>query len=211
MKRQNPDEPSPTAGRYPATDDELELRTRALELAMIDAGLLGSDTVDGIVDHYEREIGPMLGARVIARAWIDPDFHDRLVADATAACWELGVGGQGGERMVALPNTDDVHHVVVCTLCSCYPWPVLGVPPAFYKSPAYRARIVREPRAVLRDDFGLDLDPSVEVRVQDSSADVRYFVIPRRPPETSGLGEDELVAWISRDAMIGVAEPARPR
>jgi nitrile hydratase len=202
-------DPSTAAGRYPTTPDRLLARAQAIEALLKERGALGEDTVDHIVNRYETEIGPLLGARVVARAWVDPDFRARLLADATAACWELGIGGFQGERMVALADSDDVHYLIVCTLCSCYPWAVLGVPPAWYKSPEYRARVVAEPRAVLRE-FGLELPETTEVRVMDSSADVRYFVLPQRPAGTDGLDEAELAALVTRDHMIGVAIPGIP-
>ena len=152
----------------------------------------------------------MNGARVVARAWVDPEFRARLLADATAASAELGYKGAQGECIVALENTDGVHHVVVCTLCSCYPWPLLGLPPGWYKDPAYRARVVREPRTVLAE-FGLTLGAGVEVRVWDSTAEVRYLVLPQRPAGTEGLTEEELAALVTRDAMVGIASVAAPR
>ncbi len=178
---------------------------------MVEKGLVASDAIDRIVEIYEHDVGPLNGARVVARAWTDPAYKSRLLKNATAAIAELGFGGIQGEHMRVVENTPAVHNVVCCTLCSCYPWPVLGLPPAWYKSLAYRARIVREPRAVLRE-FGLDLPPSVEVRVWDSSAEMRYLVLPERPPETAGMNEEELVPLITRDSLIGVARvivPAR--
>lgn len=197
--------PSPTAGRYPASHEEMDARAKALEAILIEKGLLGSETIDSVVEVYERDIGPLLGAKVIARAWVDPAFKERLLADATAACRELGIGGLQGESLICVENTPEVHNVMVCTLCSCYPWPVLGVPPAFYKSPQYRARVVIEPRKVLADDFGLPVPDGVEVRVYDVTAEERYFVLPQRPEGTDGLTEEELAALVTRDAMIGVA------
>jgi nitrile hydratase len=202
--------PSPTAGRYPASDAELDARARALEAILIEKGLLGSETIDEVAEIYERDIGPLLGAKVIARAWVDPEFKARLLEDATAACAELGIGGLQGESMICVENTPQVHNVMVCTLCSCYPWPVLGVPPAFYKSPQYRARVVIEPRKVLADDFGLLLPEDVEVRVYDVTAEERYFVLPERPRGTEGMSEEELAALVTRDAMIGVARVEAP-
>jgi len=183
------------------------LRTRAIESLLVERGVLASDAVDRVVEAYEQDIGPLNGARVIARAWVDPDYKQRLLGNGTAAIAELGISGMQGENMVILENTEDVHNVVVCTLCSCYPWPVLGLPPAWYKSPAYRARVVVEPRAVL-DELGVSLAKDVEVRVWDSSAEIRYLVLPRRPEGTEELDEDNLVALITRDSMIGVAEVA---
>lgn len=202
--------PSPTAGRYPTDERELAARAEALESLLVERGLLGSDTIDEIVDVYESDLGPMLGARVIARAWSDADFKARLLEDATAACAELGIGGLQGEHLICVENTPAVHNVMVCTLCSCYPWPVLGIPPAFYKSPEYRARVVAEPRTVLAEDFGLSLPESVEIRVYDVTAEDRYFVLPERPDGTDGLTEEELAALVTRDSMIGVARADVP-
>ena len=186
-----------------------EVRTAAIEALLVEKGLIATDTVDAVVDLFENEIGPRNGARVVARAWVDPAFRERLLADATAAAAELGIGGLEGEHVVAVENTDDVHNVVVCTLCSCYPWPLLGIPPVWYKSPPYRARVVSEPRAVLAE-LGLDVPPDVELRVWDSSAEIRYLVVPRRPPGTDDLAEDDLAALVTRDAMIGVARASAP-
>ena len=180
------------------------LRVKALESLLVEKGLVASDAVDQIVAAFEEDIGPLSGARVVARAWVDPEYKQRLLADATPAIAELGIGGMQGENMVALENTPEVHNVVVCTLCSCYPWPVLGLPPAWYKAPAYRARTVVEPRSVL-SEMGLELDDSVEVRVWDSSAEIRYLVVPERPAGSDDLSEDELAALVTRDSMIGVA------
>lgn len=190
--------------------DPLARRAEALESLLTEQGLVQAEAIDAVIHHYEQDVGPMNGARVVARAWVDPAFKARLLADATAAVAELGYGGPQGERIVALENTPSVHNVVVCTLCSCYPWPLLGLPPAWYKEPAYRSRVVREPRAVLKE-FGLDLPEAVEVRVWDSSAEVRYLVLPERPPDTEGLGEDALAALVHRDAMIGVARAKAPQ
>lgn len=186
-------------------DAELRARVKALESLLVERGLIGADTVDQIVDVYESEIGPLLGAKVVARAWVDPDFKQRLLEDATAACGELGIGGLQGEKLVAVENTDSVHNVVVCTLCSCYPWPVLGIPPNWYKSPEYRARMVAEPRTVLAEDFGLPLGENVEIRVQDSSAEVRYFTLPQRPAGTEDWDEERLAGVVTRESMVGVA------
>jgi nitrile hydratase len=185
------------------------LRVKALESLLVEKGVLASDAVDRVVAAYEEDIGPLNGARVVARAWVDPEFRTRLLEDATPAIRELGIGGVEGDHMVALENTPDVHNVVVCTLCSCYPWPVLGLPPYWYKAPAYRARVVLEPRAVLAE-LGLELDESVEVRVWDSSAEMRYLVLPERPEGTDDLAEHELAALVTRDAMIGVARVEAP-
>jgi nitrile hydratase len=183
-------------------EDELALRAAALEAVLVEKGLLTTDQIDAVVERYERDLGPQNGARVVARAWVDPEYRRRLLADGTAAIAELGFGGFEGGTMVALENTPDVHNVVVCTLCSCYPWPVLGLPPTWYKSPAYRARVVAEPRAVL-EEFGVTLPPRTRIRVWDSTSEVRYLVVPQRPAGTDDLGEEELAALVTRDSMIG--------
>jgi nitrile hydratase len=184
------------------------LRAQAIESLLVEKGLVASDAVDALVNLFEQDIGPLRGARVVARAWSDPDFKARLLADANAACDDLAIEGLR-TRLVVLENTATVHNMVVCTLCSCYPWAVLGLPPSWYKSPPYRSRAVIEPRSVLRE-FGLELGPEVEVRVWDSSSEVRYMVLPERPSGTEGMTEDELAALVSRDAMIGVAKVAPP-
>jgi nitrile hydratase subunit alpha len=183
-----------------------ELRAAALETVLIEKGLVTTDAVDAIVDAFEHEVGPQNGARMVARAWVDPAYRERLLADAAGAAAELGFGGMEGDHMRAVENTPDVHNVIVCTLCSCYPWPVLGIPPVWYKSPPYRARVVREPRAVLAE-FGLELGADVEIRVWDSSAELRYIVLPMRPEGTEGMSEEELAELVTRDCMIGVAVP----
>ena len=190
-------------------DDELALRAAALEAVLVEKGLLTTDQVDAIVERYERDLGPQNGARVVARAWLDPAYRERLRADGAAAIRELGYGGFEGETMVVVENTPDVHNVVVCTLCSCYPWPVLGLPPTWYKSPAYRARVVAEPRAVLRE-FGVELPAETEIRIWDSTSEVRYLVVPRRPPGTDGMSEEELAALVTRDSMIGTGLATSP-
>jgi len=181
------------------------LRAKAIESLLVEKGLIATDVIDRVVAMYEKEVGPLNGAKVVARAWHDPAYKRRLLKDGTAAIAELGFGGLQGEHMIVIENTPTVQNVVCCTLCSCYPWPVLGLPPAWYKSLAYRSRIVREPRAVLRE-FGLDLPPAVEVRVWDSSAEIRYMVLPERPANTEGLSEAELAKLVTRDALIGVAK-----
>ena len=181
------------------------LRVEALESLLTEKGLVDAALIDGIVNAYEHDIGPLNGARVVARAWTEPDYKRRLLEDGTAAIAELGFGGPQGEHLVAVENTPTVHNVVVCTLCSCYPWPVLGLPPSWYKDPAYRSRVVREPRAVLAE-MGLALPDGVEVRVWDSSAEIRYLVLPERPAGTEGLNAEELAALVTRDSMIGVAK-----
>ena len=183
-----------------------ELRAIALEAVLVEKGLVSTDAVDAIVERFQNEVGPRRGARMVARAWVDPVYRERLLADATAAAAEMGYGGAEGERMVCVENTPAVHNAIVCTLCSCYPWPVLGVPPVWYKSPPYRARMVREPREVLLE-FGLELPPDTEVRVWDSSAEIRYIVLPMRPDGAEDLGEEELAGLVTRDCMVGVAVP----
>ena len=180
------------------------LRTRALESVLVARGLVDRAALDALVDAYEREIGPRNGARVIARAWVDEDYKRRLLSNATAAIAELGFGGEEGEQMVVVENTPRVHNLVVCTLCSCYPWPVLGLPPLWYKSAAYRSRSVIDPRGLLKE-LGLELAPEVDVRVWDSTAEVRYLVLPERPAGTAKLSEAELAALVTRDAMVGIA------
>jgi nitrile hydratase len=184
-------------------DQSIAQRVTAIESLLVEKGLITSDVVDAVVETYERDLGPLNGAKVVARAWVDGPFRERLLDDGTQAIGELGFGGAEGEHLVVLENTPAVHNVVVCTLCSCYPWPVLGLPPRWYKSFAYRSRMVREPRAVLAE-FGTEVGDDVEVRVWDSSADVRYMVLPLRPDGTDGLAEDELVPLVTRDHMIGV-------
>ena len=191
---------------HPRPDSELALRARALEALLAEKGLVATDAIDAVVELYERDVGPQNGARVVARAWTDPAYHERLLADGAKAIAELGFGGAEAHNLVAVANTPTVHNVVVCTLCSCYPWPVLGLPPTWYKSPPYRARVVAEPRAVLRE-FGLELPDEVEIRVWDSSAEVRYLVVPMRPAGTDGLAEEALRALVTRDCMIGTAVP----
>ena len=190
-------------------ESELELRVSAVEAALLEKGLVSTDAIDAVTELYSDEVGPRNGARVVARAWLDPAYRERLLAHGTAAIRELGYGGAQGDNMVVVENTPQVHNVIVCTLCSCYPWPVLGLPPTWYKSPPYRARVVSEPRAVLRE-FGVDLAEDVEIRVWDSSAEVRYLVLPMRPPGTEAMSEDELAALVTRDAMIGTATVAAP-
>ena len=190
--------------------DPRAIRTEALETFLSDQGLVAPAAIDAIIRHYEEDVGPLNGARVVARAWVDAAYRSRLLEDGTAAIAEMGFGGPQGERLVVVENSPDVHNVVVCTLCSCYPWPVLGLPPAWYKEPAYRSRVVREPRKVLAE-FGLDLPDDVQVRVWDSSAEIRYLVLPERPAGTDGLSEEELAALVHRDSMIGVARVEAPR
>jgi nitrile hydratase len=181
------------------------LRVKSLESLLVEKGLVDRAGLDALIDAYEHKIGPRNGARVVARAWVDPAYKQRLLADADKAIAELGYGGQQGEHMLVVENTPAVHNMVVCTLCSCYPWPVLGLPPVWYKSAPYRSRSVIDPRGVLRE-FGLELPEDVEVRVWDSTSEVRYLVLPERPSGTEALGEDALAALVTRDAMVGVAK-----
>jgi nitrile hydratase len=181
------------------------LRTKALESLLVEKGLVDPAALDALVDAYENRIGPRNGARVVARAWVDPAYKQRLLADGGSAIAELGYAGAQGEHMVVVENSPRVHNLVVCTLCSCYPWPVLGLPPVWYKSAPYRSRAVIDPRGVLRE-FGLDLPADRELRVWDSTAEIRYLVLPERPAGTESLTEEELAALVTRDAMIGVAK-----
>ena len=188
---------------------EPEQRTRFLEELLVAKGLVDPATLDQIIDTYENQIGPMNGARVIAKAWTDAAFHSDLLNDATATLKDLGYYGRQGEHVVAVENTPEIHNMIVCTLCSCYPWPLLGIPPTWYKSDAYRKRAVREPRKVL-EEFGVQLHAGQKVKVWDSTAEIRYLVVPMMPREASGLSEDALVGWVSRDSMIGTALPKDP-
>jgi len=188
----------------PEQTQTLEARVKALESLLIAKGLVSADTLTKLAETYEHDLGPMNGAKVVARAWVDPAYKQRLLTNATAAIAELGFGGLQGEHMVVVENTPKVHNMIVCTLCSCYPWPVLGLPPTWYKSAPYRSRSVIDPRGVLRE-FGLELAESIEVRVWDSSAELRYLVLPERPAGTEQLSEEELAKLVTRDAMIGVA------
>ena len=185
------------------------VRVEAVEALLVEKGIVDSAVVDEIIEHYETHVGPLNGAKVVARAWTDPGYRERLLADATSAVGELGFGGPEGHMVVAVENTPEVHNVVVCTLCSCYPWPLLGLPPGWYKSPAYRSRMVAEPRAVL-GEMGLELPDEVRIRVWDSSAEARYLVLPERPPGTDDLDEEKLTKLVTRDAMIGVARALPP-
>ncbi len=188
---------------------DVQLRVRALESLLVDKGLVDPAALDVLIDTYETKVGPRNGARVAARAWVDPAYKQRLLADATAAVAELGYMGRQGEDMVVLENTPKVHNMVVCTLCSCYPWPLLGLPPVWYKSSPYRSRAVLDPRGVLRE-FGLELAEDVEIRVWDSTSEVRYLVLPERPAGTEAMGEEELADLVTRDSMIGVAQVEAP-
>ena len=179
-----------------------ELRVKAIETLLLSKGLIDPNTLDELIDTYENNIGPQNGAKVVAKAWVDEDYKKRLLEDATSAIRELSYQGRQGENMVVVENTPETHNVVVCTLCSCYPWPLLGIPPGWYKSDAYRARAVREPRAVL-SEFGTNLAPETKIRVWDSTAEIRYLVIPERPEGTDGWSEQKLAGIVTRDAMIG--------
>ena len=188
---------------------DLALRTEALESLMLERGLADTKTIETFIGIYQTQVGPMNGAKVVAKAWIDPDYKARLLADGTASIAELGFKGPQGEHMVVLENTAAVHHVVVCTLCSCYPWPVLGLPPSWYKDSAYRSRVVKEPRAVLAE-WGTVLGADVEVKVVDSSSEVRYFVLPERPAGTESMSQEQLAGIVTRDNMVGVTKVAAP-
>jgi nitrile hydratase len=183
-----------------------ELRVKAIETLLLEKGLIDSETLDELIDTYENKIGPQNGAKVVAKAWVDESYKKRLLEDATAAIRELSYQGRQGENMVVVENTPDIHNVVVCTLCSCYPWPVLGIPPTWYKSDEYRSRTVREPRKVL-SEFGVNVDPKVKVKVWDSTAELRYLVLPMRPKGTEHLNENELAELVTRNSMIGTGLP----
>jgi nitrile hydratase len=191
-----------------ADDTGTPQRVEALEAILVEKGYVDRTALDTIVEVYE-DVGPKNGAKVVARYWVDPAYRERLLADATSAIAELGFGGRQGEHMVAVENTPEVHHLIVCTLCSCYPWPVLGLPPAWYKSPAYRSRAVIDPRGVLAD-FGITLAESTHIEVHDSTAEIRYLVVPMRPPGTDGWPEDKLAELVTRDSMIGTGLPVAP-
>ncbi len=195
--------------RHSTPPSDPALRVKALESLLIEKGLVDPAALDALIDTYENQVGPRNGAAVVARAWVDPDYKARLMADGSAAIAELGFSGRQGEHMMVVENTADVHNMVVCTLCSCYPWTVLGLPPVWYKASPYRARVVKDPRGVL-GDFGLELGEDVEIRVWDSTAEIRYLVLPERPPGTEGLSEAELAALVSRDSMIGTGRALAP-
>ena len=194
---------------HSAVPSDPALRIKALESLLVAKGLVDRAAVEALIDTYEHKVGPRNGARVVARAWSDPAYKQRLLTDADSAIADLGYGGLQGEHMVAVENTADVHNLVVCTLCSCYPWPVLGLPPVWYKSNAYRSRSVIDPRGVLRE-FGLEIEENVELRVWDSTAELRYLVLPEQPTASVGWSEEKLAALVTRDAMIGVAKIAAP-
>lgn len=187
---------------------ETVLRVKSLESLLIEKGLVEAEALDALIDRYENKVGPKNGAKVVARAWVDEEYRQRLLTDATAAVAEFGFTGAQGEELVAVENTDKIHNVVVCTLCSCYPWPVLGLPPVWYKSAPYRARVVREPRKVL-EEFGTLLPDDMEVRVWDSTAETRYLVIPKRPEGTDGMDEEALAQLVNRDSMIGTRKAGK--
>ena len=188
---------------------DLATRTEALESLLVERGLADAKTIDTFIGIYSTQVGPMNGAKVVAKAWTDADYKARLLADGTAAVAELGFKGPQGEHIVVLENTPRTHNVVVCTLCCCYPWPLLGLPPSWYKDAAYRSRVVKEPRAVLAE-WGTELGADVDVRVHDSSSEVRYFILPERPAGTEALSEEELAVLVSRDAMVGVTRVPAP-
>ena len=200
---------SDSNAHHSESESYASLRTKALESLLVEKGFLSTDSIDAMVRAYEQDIGPMNGAQVVARAWTDASYKQRLLEKGAEAIEELGFGGAEGSEIVVLENTPNIHNMVVCTLCSCYPWPVLGLPPTWYKSAAYRSRAVIEPRAVLRE-FGLDLPESVEIRVWDSSADVRYMVLSERPEGTDSMSEAQLLEIVTRDSMIGVAKLKSP-
>ena len=189
---------------HPREVSPVEARVLAIEDLLVEKGYVRREDLDSFIRAYEEDIGPLNGAKVVARAWVDPDYKARLLENGTAAIAELGFGGPEGDHIVVLESTDEVHHVVVCTLCSCYPWPVLGLPPDWYKSPPYRSRVVREPRRVLAE-MGCEVPERTRIEVWDSSADARYLVLPQRPAGTEDLAEEELAALVTRDVMIGVA------
>jgi nitrile hydratase len=195
---------TPASERIPPS-----LRTEALEAILVERGLVDPAVLDKFISMYENDVGPLNGAKVVAKAWTDPEYKERLLADGTAAIAELGYKGPQGECIQVLENTPTLHHLTVCTLCSCYPWPVLGLPPSWYKDPAYRSRAVREPRALLAE-FGLVLGDDVEIRVFDSSSEVRFMVLPERPEGSENMSEEELTALVTRDAMTGIAKVSLP-
>lgn len=198
-----------TAKPHPDDRPPAAVRAEALEALLTEKGLVKTEVIDGLINRYVNDVGPMNGAKVVAKAWTDPEYRERLLADGTASVKEFGFTGPQGEHIVVVENTDSTHNVVVCTLCSCYPWPLLGLPPNWYKDPAYRSRVVREPRTLLAE-MGLELDPSIAITVWDSSAENRYFVLPQRPSGTEDMSEEELAALVTREAMVGVGVVAAP-
>ncbi|MCB1749136.1 MAG: nitrile hydratase subunit alpha [Gammaproteobacteria bacterium] len=195
---------------YQTPPESIALRVKALESLLVEKGLVDPAAIDAVVDTYEHKVGPRNGAKVVAKAWVDREYKARLLSDATAAIAELGFSGVQGEDMVVLENTPEVHNVTVCTLCSCYPWPTLGLPPAWYKAAPYRSRVVIDPRGVLAE-FGLDIPRDKEIRVWDSTAELRYMVLPERPAGSEGLSEEELAALVTRDSMIGTGLALAPK
>lgn len=189
---------------HPVEMTDPEDRARALQSLLVEKGLAATDAIDEIVTKFEEDIGPMNGAEVVAKAWTDPDYKQRLLEDASAAVDELGYTGIEGVDLGVYENTEDTHNVIVCTLCSCFPWPLLGLPPTWYKSPPYRSKMVKHPRRTLRDEFDVDLSDDIEIKVWDTSAEVRYMILPQRPDGTEGMTEDELAELVTRDSMIGV-------
>jgi nitrile hydratase len=196
------DESEMSTHKHAHTPAAVEIKVKALESLLVEKGLVDPAALDELIDIYEHRVGPQNGSKVVARAWVDPDYRRRLLNNATEAIKEFGFEGRQGEDMIVVENTPSIHNMVVCTLCSCYPWPVLGLPPVWYKSSPYRARAVSEPRSVL-DEFGVHLEEDVEIRVWDSTAEVRYLVIPMRPQDTENMTEDELASLVTRDSMIG--------
>ena len=194
---------------YQAPPEAIALRVKALESLLVEKGLVDPAAIDAVVDTYEHKVGPRNGAKVVAKAWVDAEYKGRLLSDATAAIAELGYSGVQGEDMVVLENTPEVHNVTVCTLCSCYPWPTLGLPPAWYKAAPYRSRVVIAPRSVLAE-FGLKIPRDKEIRVWDSTAELRYMVLPERPAGTEGMSEEALAELVTRDSMIGTGLPRQP-
>lgn len=197
------------ASHHHHPESEIALRVKAIESLLVEKGIVDPATLDTIIETYEHKVGPHIGAQIVAKAWVDPDFKARLLADGTGAIAELGLTGFSSEHMVVVENTPEVHNLIVCTLCSCYPWAILGLPPTWYKSFAYRSRVVIEPRKVLQE-FGLEIPEHVEVRVWDSNADLRYLVLPERPADTAGMSEADLASLITRNAMIGTAKVPSP-
>lgn len=195
--------------RHSLSLTDVGLRVKALESVLTEKGLIEPDALEALIDTYEHKIGPRNGAKVVAKAWSDPAYKERLLKDGSAAILELGFSGVQGEDMVVVENTADVHNVLVCTLCSCYPWPTLGLPPIWYKAAPYRSRVVIDPRGVL-EEFGLNVSDDVEVRVWDSNAELRYMVLPERPEGTDGMSEEKLAELVTRDSMVGVAKVAAP-
>jgi nitrile hydratase subunit alpha len=199
-----------TAVEHTSSYSDYEARTRAIETLLYERGIVTPSAVDEMVNEYENNLGPMRGAKVVARSWADPKYRAWLLKDSTAAIAEMGYAGEQAHQIAAVECTPEVHHVVVCTLCSCYPWPVLGLPPAWYKSMAYRSRMVADPRGTLQNDFGMEIPKDVAVQVWDSSSEVRYIVIPERPSGTEGWAEDQLVDLVTRDSMIGTGKALTP-